>query len=427
MVAVRAFIRRRDIPVRLADQAVVSGGNFLLTIFVARELGPVDFGVFALVWTGSTFALAAHWALVSAPLQNAMGSEAGARDAVFAGALVLALGIAAIAAAAAFSATVALVARPHVELLAVCAGAVLAGIVLQDFARRWLLASERPVAALASDLLKFGGGLALFVAGARSAGASLPVAFLTLLAGCLAGCGSLAPELRAMRGSAWRPELARFTRAGRALLPSVMLQAVGSAAPVYMLGLGGGAREAGGLRAATTLVSPIVSLTEALETFLPLRVRQIFMRANGAGRREVFAMAAPYAFMAAGFLAGVTWLAVPLVHLVFGGRFDAYAGTVAPLALAMACLFPMYVSHVVLRARETFKVILLTDVLATAVLVVLLATAARDARSAAWCVAAYQAVKLSMLAAALLISPAGRGEYRGGPGTDSSTRAGDER
>jgi O-antigen/teichoic acid export membrane protein len=54
----------------LADQAVVSGSNFLLTIILTRALGLEQYGSFALIWIVVLFNLSMHQSLIGLPLIN---------------------------------------------------------------------------------------------------------------------------------------------------------------------------------------------------------------------------------------------------------------------------------------------------------------------------------------------------------------------
>ena len=53
-----------------AGQAVASGGNFILSWWIARVMGVDTFGTFALLWSVLLFALSLHQAFISQPLQT---------------------------------------------------------------------------------------------------------------------------------------------------------------------------------------------------------------------------------------------------------------------------------------------------------------------------------------------------------------------
>lgn len=54
----------------LADQALVSGGNFLVGVLLARALGLEDFGIFSLMWVGVMLALSLHQAFMTQPMMT---------------------------------------------------------------------------------------------------------------------------------------------------------------------------------------------------------------------------------------------------------------------------------------------------------------------------------------------------------------------
>ena len=53
-----------------ADQAVVSGGNFLLGVLLTRELGLAGFGTYSLLWMAVLFALSFNYAFISQPMYS---------------------------------------------------------------------------------------------------------------------------------------------------------------------------------------------------------------------------------------------------------------------------------------------------------------------------------------------------------------------
>ena len=62
----KQFIKKfRTGGIVLADQAVVSGSNFLLGVLLTRELGLAGFGTYSLLWMGVLFALSLNHAFIS--------------------------------------------------------------------------------------------------------------------------------------------------------------------------------------------------------------------------------------------------------------------------------------------------------------------------------------------------------------------------
>ena len=64
----RRFLGREAWPV--ADQAVVSGTNFLTNVMLIRFMGLREFGVFALAWMSILFVNSLQNALIVAPMMS---------------------------------------------------------------------------------------------------------------------------------------------------------------------------------------------------------------------------------------------------------------------------------------------------------------------------------------------------------------------
>ncbi len=63
-----------------ADQAIVSGSNFLTGVIIARTLGIAEFGVFSLLWLGVLFVQSIQFALLLSPMTT-IGPKQAAADA----------------------------------------------------------------------------------------------------------------------------------------------------------------------------------------------------------------------------------------------------------------------------------------------------------------------------------------------------------
>lgn len=64
----------------LADQALVSGGNFIVGILLARQLGIAGYGVFSILWVGVLFLLSLHQAYVTQPMMTMAARFAGRHE-----------------------------------------------------------------------------------------------------------------------------------------------------------------------------------------------------------------------------------------------------------------------------------------------------------------------------------------------------------
>lgn len=64
------FKSKQSTIIGLSDQALVSGGNFLIAVVLTNFLGLEQYGLFALVWMGVLFCSSLHQALVIAPMMT---------------------------------------------------------------------------------------------------------------------------------------------------------------------------------------------------------------------------------------------------------------------------------------------------------------------------------------------------------------------
>lgn len=394
---------RADVLARFGDQAVVSVGNFAMAVVMARLLGPGQFGQFALLWTLVMLALGVHWALLSSPMQNTLAAAEPAERP----ALLPALGLHALAIAAIGALLIPIVfsgLAPQALAGATLVAMAMAGaaIVMQEFTRRWLLATERPAVALTSDLMRHLGGLALLATCGAMGLASLAFGLVALALGALLALAPLALDLRGLQG---RPGLSRalarqHADTGRWLLPSVLLQTVVSGAPLYLATASVGAAAAGGYRAVYNLMTPIVSLTEALETFLPLRAAAAYQRGGREGLATVILRwGLPLGLGCMVFVLAVWALGASLLRFAFGADYAVYAPAMLPLALAMLLQFSTYLFNVRLRAIGSTRAIFVADLASGIALVLLLLVVPIDphGRVVASALACAQAVKLAVL------------------------------
>lgn len=390
---------------RFADQSLVSVGNFAISVILARMLGPSQFGIFALLWTVVLFALTAQWALITAPMQSSLA--AGERDkraeliwALCSHSLVLALAAACIAVLVVWWTGNA----RQTPLALAGVGAAVVGIVAQDLTRRWLLATERPGWALISDCVRQGGVLSVLLWMTASRHGALDTCMLVIGIGAAVGC---LPLIRDLEGG--RPRLsvsiswaARHSEFGRWLMPSVILQTVNSSVPLYVLGISAGVAAVGSYRAAVALASPVIILSEALETFLPLRTRKALLSGGPQRLWRVLGVCAAWCFPACILYVATTYaFGSTIMAKTFGASYANQVALVLVLGIANLLQFLVYVFNVALRAVERSGAIVTGDMIATIVLGVLLLASVSQATpvKVGLCVVVHQAVKLVVLAA----------------------------
>jgi O-antigen/teichoic acid export membrane protein len=152
----------------MADQAVVSGVNFLTGLVLARCLGISEFGIFSLTWVVVLFVFSLQYAMVSAPMLSiATKIEDSGRPTYF-GSVVLQHVL--FTAVSAILVWLGVTTSGHVfpdlglDSYALPLMATTVAFQTRDFLRRMFYASDRHVAAFLLDVVGYGGQLAALVA-----------------------------------------------------------------------------------------------------------------------------------------------------------------------------------------------------------------------------------------------------------------------
>jgi O-antigen/teichoic acid export membrane protein len=134
-----------------ADQGIVSAGNFVATLLIARHLTPEDYGIYALLWSVILSLVAIYNALFGYPV-SVFCPKLAYRAISAHTTMLLGLAGSSLVALCAFGL---LICIPFVRpMLLLQAGAALFGLVLQETMRRILISNFRPTQALAADLAR---------------------------------------------------------------------------------------------------------------------------------------------------------------------------------------------------------------------------------------------------------------------------------
>lgn len=236
-----------------ADQGVVSLGNFLTQIVLARVLAPRDYGVFVLVFSAMLLLNNCQFSIVTYPLsvQGAASDLHGLRK--LASFSLLFTALAAAPQAAVVFAVAAFLNHSALTLAIVLA---LACWQLQETLRRALMAHLRHRGALPGDALSYCGQAAAVWFLARHGELTLSAAFWviasTSILAALVQAAQLRPVAVTYRES--RNLLASFWKLGRWNLFAYALDAATGALFPWTLGLAQGVQEAASYQAASNLV-----------------------------------------------------------------------------------------------------------------------------------------------------------------------------
>jgi O-antigen/teichoic acid export membrane protein len=354
----------------LADQALVSGSNFVLGIVLARVLGLEGYGEYALAWMVVLFASSLHQAFMVSPLYVLMPVQQD-RGAYAAALLRVQNVISWAAGTVLFGALWIAQATKLVPLeLPVIASiaAVAVAFIHQDMLRRVLFALDRTRAALVLDLVAYGAQVPLVLVAAQL-GAVQVSDHLFLIAAALAG-PAIVVHLhlaRTLSGSmALRQVVAQHWVHGRHLLATAVLQ--WSSGNVFIAAAGGllGPAAVGALRMAQNLVGLLHVLFLALENRIPLEAARI-RHGEGDGAMLVYmrGTALQAALPTLLLLVALVAFRQPLLELAYGkGHGEASEVLVAFAGLYVLIFLGTFLRFTI-RTLQRNQVILLSYVITT--------------------------------------------------------------
>jgi O-antigen/teichoic acid export membrane protein len=326
--------RHRHVNWTLADQAVVSGSNFITGILLARVLGPESFGMFVLLQSIVLYFNSFQSALIFQPMMSAAPQMAELQRAnylhgVFALQLML-CGV--LSLLVVMITTVIYTFNFHIHLgidtniIAATIAALLA-FQLQDWQRRYYFVQEKPSSAFLIDTISYGGQVTLLGICYLNNVLNVATAFWIIAGASFAAFAvgfardSLSPVfLHAQK------VLKEGWRTGRDYLVAWQLQWLGTQG-VLMFSAGAiGAEPVGGIRAAQNIVGPINIIFLAMENVVPVVAAKRFSQKGITGLLAYLGRIT--AFGSALLIPVLLTLAIfasPIIEFLYGGSYVAYA------------------------------------------------------------------------------------------------------
>ncbi|MBX2860470.1 MAG: hypothetical protein KTR14_04500 [Vampirovibrio sp.] len=265
-----------------ADQALVSGVNFLTGILLARFLGIDDFGRFTLIWMVVLFVNAIQYAQTVSPMMSIGPKLSGAEASQFYGAtLVQSLALLMVFLLVIYiGCTVceSFFPQGQIEKLMTPLLLVVTAFQCQDLIRRLFFTQGKVVLAFINDLISYIGQiivLSVLYAGQllQTETALLAIAGTSALA-VLVGTFFL-PELSFNKAS-MKPSLIRNWHFSKWLTASAMMQWIGGNFFVAVSGAYLSVSAAGAIAAARNVVGPTLVLFMALENIVPVKASKEF-------------------------------------------------------------------------------------------------------------------------------------------------------
>jgi O-antigen/teichoic acid export membrane protein len=418
-----AFARRRSLTLRsfrwrqalrlsgwaLLDQALISITSFVTLVMLARNLSQSAFGGFSLVYFALLFFNGLQTALVT-QAHNVLGTTRKGSEyrrystSTALGQLLL---TSVVCVLVLLTALITHAAGSSLATLVVALAPALAMWHAQEFFRRVLYTEARYLAALANDVVSYGGQVLLLLAVWASGALTGPAALSTI---AVSSAVAAVVGFFQTRGSFARSIETSFLREnwnyGKWLGAGHMAYWLAAQLPAYTAAVVIGQAAAGVLKASQMLLAPLNILIIFLSTVLPTQIARR-VAAGGSVRRLlsfVWISTAPVVVVYAG---GVALAAAPLLRHVYG---PAYADAVGVVRWSAGYFFLVYLWATVIAAayalaltRTVFRAVAAAAVATSVASLLLIAPIGTEGAVIAMILGA--AVGAAMLGSALLLRP----------------------
>ena len=381
----RLLPRTRHVHWVLADQILVSGCNFLLAIIYARALGPAGFGLYALITVAQQYFVSIGVSLVANPLVTRAphvddGEEkvrliAGSLSAQFLLSLALAL-----LAAAGLSLYLANGAVGISGLAVIGLAASSFALPLLEWCRKLCFLGRDGPTLISIDALTY---LPILIAAfflAQSGLLTLDLGVLLWGAATVPVAVRAALRLRMHCGfAAARSFLIENWRLARDFIVPFQAQWLGSQGMVYLAVPMVGAAGIGAYRSISGLLGFTNAIGATLDNMMPIRFAEVY-RSGGTAALRGYAVrfAAVLIGPPALLLLPLVFFAEPIVRLLLGDAFSAYAEILWAQALYVFVLYASRVANYHERARLRTKRIAVAALLGTVVSTVLVIVMASE-------------------------------------------------
>jgi O-antigen/teichoic acid export membrane protein len=398
----------------VADQVLISGTTFGTMVYLAKGLGPAEFGAFSLAYLALLLANSMQGALVCQP-HNILGSP---RQGVAFRNFTSSLAVAQLVVAVAFGLLV-LVGASAAAVLGLNAHHLMLPLTvavpawqLQEFARRVLYTKNRVRAAFWNDAVSYGGQLVLVALLAARHELTTAVALYAVgVTSALAGLAGLW-SIRAYLGGRFEPEAIHESWAiGRWFFAATVANWFASQMyPVLTAGVLG-VYATGVFRALQNLIAPTQILANAFQTLGTPRAAREHAR---GGRHALTSFLARASVLLAvpllGYFLLIGAFARPLITLFYSPAYAQAAYVIWPLGLAYLLSYTGRVLGIGLAASHRSRPLFYAQLVAagTTFSAGLLLVRGYGLMGAAWGAALTQAVQVAMLAWYM-----NRDDYRG--------------
>jgi O-antigen/teichoic acid export membrane protein len=350
----------------LADQALVSGTNFLTNIVLARMIGLDAFGAFSFAWMAVLFMNGYQNALIISPMMSIRPKVPQSERSQYLGALLVHEGIFA-AVSSSILGLALLVAfsylhRPLLKDVSLALSGATLCYLLQDFLRRYLFATARSGAAFFIDSISYLPQVPIIWFIARRTylptSGALWIVAATSAVGIIVGI--LVLEKFSFRYETIVSVAKQHWKLSRWLVPSATLNWTSNnlflvAAPLYF-----GAVAAGVLRASQNIVGVAHIWFLGLDNVVPAEAaRQLHESGLDASLAYIKRIIFTWGGLTLLFVATVSIAPNALLHLVYGAKYESYGHLLRLYGLLYGMVFFGFPLQAMLKAFEVTSPIFL--------------------------------------------------------------------
>jgi O-antigen/teichoic acid export membrane protein len=356
-------LRHREVNWAIADQALVSGINFTVTLLLARVLGLEEFGWFAVVWMIILSIKRLQYALILAPVQS-IGAKYDARGnhAYFTSVLVQQAGFAVVTASlvllCAWMASFTFPSWGRHQLALPMAAAAFTD-QMQEHLRRWFFSHARERAAFLIDVVSYAGRLLVILWWVTLSEALQlrEVLWAIAVAGGVSGlCGLVLQDRWEWDVQAVRDITARHWGFAKWLVASALVESAAQYVMTLVAGAVLGVTAVGAIRATQNVLAPIYVMNLALNNVVPAQASRVY-EANGRSGMTKYLTKVAFSAGGAALLIAFVACAAPEVwlRLLYGTKYTTFSNLVywqAGMFVSATLILPVSAA---LRALENTR------------------------------------------------------------------------
>jgi O-antigen/teichoic acid export membrane protein len=355
----------------LADQAMVSGVNFLTGILLARFLGLEEFGVFTLVWMVVLFVNGMQIAVIISPMMSLAPRESELEVSTYLGAVLAQQIVFCVFSSLLIFVSVRICGvffpQWQVQDLALPLASATFTFQVQDFIRRYFFTRNRPYAAFTNDAISYLGQLSLLVwlfkiMRLDSSGVLWVISGTSAVAVVF---GVFGLEKIVWKWTLLRPVIVRNWRFSKWLTATVLLQ--WNSGNLFIIAAASmmGTPAAGALKAVQNIMGVLHILFNALENIVPVKASIIYAKGGQPLLDKYIKSVTKWGFLATfsfALLISVTpglWLT-----LFYGQTYVGYGNLLRGYAILYLMTFFGVPFRIVLRTLEHTRPIFISYLLA---------------------------------------------------------------